>query len=142
MDNFNLDVVKNALEKGVAQAQELMQDPSKIDALLVQLEEKMKEVPVAGTTLASVPTMISMVKSYITKEYTEVSPKVIASMVGAFLYLLTGKDLINDKTPLIGHIDDIAVFALALNLVQPELEAYKAWRDARGQSPEEEEVQL
>ena len=142
MDNFNLDVVKNALEKGVAQAQELLQDPSKIDALLVQLEEKMKEVPVAGTTLASVPTMISMVKSYITKEYTEVSPKVIASMVGAFLYLLTGKDLINDKTPLIGHIDDIAVFALALNLVQPELEAYKAWRDARGESPSEEEVQL
>ena len=140
MDNFNLDVVKNALDKGIAQAQELMKDPSKIDALLVQLEDKLQEVPLAGTTLASVPTMVSMVKSYISKEYTEVSPKVIASMVGAFLYLITGKDLINDKTPLIGHIDDIAVFALALNLVQPELEAYKAWRDAKnGETPVSEE---
>ena len=74
--------------------------------------------------------MVSMVKSYITKEYTEVSPKVVASLVSAFLYLLTKKDLIRDDIPVQRYADDLAVVALAVKLNEPEIEAFKAWREA------------
>ncbi|MBQ7370853.1 MAG: DUF1232 domain-containing protein [Blautia sp.] len=140
MDNtFSLDKAKEILESGAREAQELIQDPSKVDELLAQLEEKLKEVPVAGTTLAEVPLLVSMVKGYITREYTEVSPKVIASIVSAFLYLVKKKDLIPDNIPVIGLADDIAVITLALKLVEPELNAFAKWR--AGEEPVEAEVE-
>jgi len=126
---INLEDAKNMVEKGVGEAQELLKNPSKIDDLLVQLEEKLKGVPVAGDLLSSVPLMISMVKSYVNGSYKEVSPKVIASLVAAFLYLIKGKDLIPDGIPLLGYADDIAVLGVALKICEPELKAYSAWRD-------------
>ena len=39
------------------------------------------------------------------------------------------KDLIPDYIPVIGIADDVAVLGIALKLVAPEVQAYKAWRD-------------
>ena len=86
-----------------------------------------------GSTLSDLPLMISMIKAWIKKEYTVVSPKVIACLVGAIIYLLKKKDLISDSIPVIGIVDDLAVMALALKLSEPELKAFAEWRDARNQ---------
>ena len=67
-NEFNLDKAKEVLDAGMNQAQELIQDPSKINDVLDQVQEKIKDIPVVGTDLANIPTMISMVKSYVTKE--------------------------------------------------------------------------
>ena len=136
--NITMDKAKELLESGIGEAQELMREPARINDLLRQLEEKLKTVPVAGTTLADIPLMISMVKCYITGEYKQVSPKVIASMVAAFLYLVKKKDLIPDNVPILGQVDDVAVIALALKLVEPELSAFAAWRDG-SDAPQETE---
>ena len=74
-----------------------------------------------------------MVKSWIKKEY-EVQPKVLVTVVAALLYLLKAKDLISDKIPVIGMTDDIAVLGLALKLIEPDLNAYRAWRDQARQA--------
>ncbi len=125
---FGLDQAKELLDKGMAEAQGIIQNPSRVDEILVQLEEKLKEVPAIGNTLADLPLMIAMVKAWIKKEYTEVSPKVIACLVGAFLYLIKKKDLIPDRIPVIGIADDLAVLGLALKMSEPELKAFSAWR--------------
>ena len=119
---------KELLEKGIAEAENLMKDTSKIDELLQSLELKLKEIPVAGDALSNVPLMAAMIKAYITKEYTEVSPKVIACMVGAFLYLVKKEDLIPDSLPVIGLADDIAVTALAFKACEEELNEFARWR--------------
>ena len=129
MMDFSLDRAKELLNKGTAEAQELITNPSKVDELLVQLEEKLKTVPAIGETLSDLPVMIAMVKAWIKKEYTVVSPKVIATLVGAVLYLLKKKDLIPDNIPIIGIADDLAVLGLALKLSEPELKAFAEWRD-------------
>ena len=126
---FSIETAKMLLDKGVAEAQELIRDPGKIGELLVQLENKLGEVPVIGETLSDLPVMISMIKGYITREYTEVSPKVIAILVGAIVYMVRKNDIIPDNIPVIGMADDIAVFGLALNLCKPELAAYKEFRN-------------
>ncbi len=126
--DFNMEKAQNLLDMGIGDAQELIQNPSKVDEILVQLEEKLKEVPAIGNTLSQVPLMIAMVKAWITKEYTEVSPKVIACLVGAILYLIKKKDLISDSIPVIGIADDLGVMALALKLSEPELKAFAEWR--------------
>ena len=73
--------------------------------------------------------MIAMVKGYITRQYTQVSGKVIATMIAAFIYLVKKKDLIPDNIPILGLVDDLAVLGVALKFCDPELKAYKAWRD-------------
>ena len=129
---FNLDQAQELLNKGIAEAQEIVQNPSKVDELLVQLEEKLKAVPAIGETLADVPVMIAMVKAWIRKEYTVVSPKVIACLVGAIIYLLKKRDLIPDSIPLIGIADDLGVMGLALKMSEPDLKAFAEWRANRG----------
>ena len=129
---LNLEQAQGFLNKGIKEAQELIGNPSQVDELLVQLEEKLKTVPAIGETLSDLPLMIAMVKAWITKEYTVVSPKVIASLVGAVLYLLKKKDLIPDSIPLIGIADDLAVMGLALKLSEPELKAFSQWREEQG----------
>ena len=96
------------------------------------LEEMLKAVPAIGETLADVPMMIAMVKAWIRKEYTVVSPKVIACLVGAIIYLLKKRDLIPDSIPLIGIADDLGVMGLALKMSEPELKAFAEWRANRG----------
>ena len=130
-EQLSVDQAREIIENGIAQAQELLSDPAKIEQLLQQLQEKLKELPAgAGEALSNIPLMAQMVKSYVTKEYSEVSPKVIASLVSAFLYLVTAKDLIRDDIPVLGIADDVAVIALAMKINENELAAYKQWREA------------
>ncbi|MBQ9663089.1 MAG: DUF1232 domain-containing protein [Oscillospiraceae bacterium] len=133
---MDLEKAKEALQAFTEQAEQLIRDPGKLEELLRQFEAKIKEIPVAGEALSRVPLMISMIRSYITREYTAVSPKVIASLVAAIIYLLKGKDLIPDDIPVVGYADDLAVFAAAFLIDEPELNAYAQWRAENGK-PEE-----
>ena len=131
---MDLDKAKEALNGFTAQAEEIIKNPQKLEELLQQLEAKMKDVPKAGDALSRIPLMISMVRSYITKEYTEISPKVIVSLVCAIIYLLKGKDVIPDNIPVVGYVDDLAVFAAAFMINEPELQAYTQWRTDHGKA--------
>lgn len=112
-------------------AKDMLSEEGKVEEILKKAEETLAAIPNVGDKAAKLPLMFSMIRSYITKEYTEVSPKVVASMVGAFIYLVSRKDLIPDKIPVLGLADDLGVLALALELNKPELDAYSAWRDNR-----------
>ena len=128
---FGMEQAQEALDRELKEAEEVVANPSRVDEILMQLEEKIKAVPVIGSTLSDLPLMIAMVKAWITKEYTVVSPKVIACLVGAILYLIRKKDLISDSIPLVGHVDDLAVMGLALKLSRKELQDFAQWREAR-----------
>ena len=125
---FGVERAQEVLDSEIAEAEEVLNNPSRVDDILLQLEEKLKTVPVIGSTLSDLPLMIAMVKAWIKKEYTVVSPKVIACLVGAALYLIKRKDLISDSIPIVGHIDDLAVMGLALKLSEKELQAFSEWR--------------
>ena len=138
--DISIEKAKSLLDGGIAEAQELIRDPSKVDDLLGQMEEKLRDVPAVGETLSDVTLMISMVKAWITREYSEVSPKVIATLVGAFLYLIRKKDIIPDNIPVVGIGDDLVVLGLALKLCEPELTAYKEFRDGKRQTAAAEDM--
>ena len=124
--------IEELLSEYSEKAKSLMSDEGKVEEVLSAAEERLKEIPTVGEKVAQLPLMFSMIRSYITKEYTEVSPKVVVSMVGAFLYLIKGKDLIPDKIPVLGLVDDVAVIALAFKLNENELNAYSQWRSDNG----------
>lgn len=125
---MDFEKAKDALAGLAGQAEELMKDTGKLEALLQGLEKKLQEVPTVGNALSRVPLMVSMIRSYITQEYTAVSPKVIVTLVAAIIYLLKGKDLIPDNIPVLGYADDLAIFGAAFVLDEAELSAYAKWR--------------
>ena len=132
MMEFGPEQAQEVLDREIEEAQGVMSSPSRVDGILMQLEEKLKAVPVIGSTLSDLPLMVAMIKAWVKKDYTVVSPKVIACLVGAVLYLIRKKDLISDSIPIIGHADDLAVMGLALKLSRKELQAFSEWRAAQG----------
>ena len=136
---FDLNQAKDIVTNGMNEAQELLQDSSKVDALLIALEERLKEIPVAGPVLANIPLTVSLVKSFIGKEYTEVPVRVIVTLVSSFIYIVKRKDLVPDYIPVVGYVDDVSVLGFALKFCEPELEAYRQWRDEKLQKQAEQE---
>lgn len=132
-EQFSAEWARGIIDEGVGKAKGIIDDPEQLNGLLQDVQEKLKGLPDTITNaFNNVPLMASMVKSYVTREYTEVSPKVIISLVSAFVYLVKQKDLIPDDIPVIGFADDLAVATIAMAINEPELKAYAAWREANG----------
>ena len=53
------------LDVATAEAEKIVSEPSKVDEILIQVENKLTEVPTVGETLADLPLMISMVKAWL-----------------------------------------------------------------------------
>lgn len=129
-EQFDAEWARSIIEDGVEKAQNLMDNPEQLSGLLDSLQEKLAGLPDSiATALSNVPLMASMVKSYVTREYTEVSPKVIISLISAFVYLVKQKDLIPDDIPIVGFADDVAVATIAMAINESELKAYALWRE-------------
>ena len=127
---FSAEWARGIIDGGIQKAQGIIDDPSQIDSLLQQLQDKLQTVPgTVANAFGNVPLMAQMVKSYVTREYTEVSPKVVISLVSAFLYLVKKDDLIPDNVPILGMADDVAVAAIAMAINEPELKAFAQWRE-------------
>ena len=132
MENkFDAAQAMDALKGQFAEAEALLKDGDKLEQLLQKAEEALKGIPTVGEKLADLPVMISLVKSYIKKEYDAVPVGSLVAIVGAFLYLLSRRDVLPDNIPLLGFADDIAVMAVCLNFVEKDLKAYEAWRAAK-----------
>ena len=82
---IDVEKAKEILNSLTSQAQELLKNTSKLEEVLQQMEQKLKEIPKVGDALSRVPLMISMIRSYITKEYSVGAPKVIITLIAMFL---------------------------------------------------------
>lgn len=124
--------VEEAYESGKKEAEKILKDPDKMELFLQRLEQKLDDIPVVGEHLSMVPVMVSMIKSYVAKEYTDVPTQTIVAMIAALLYLISPKDIISDKIPVLGLLDDIAVLALAWRYTVGEADKYQIWRREQG----------
>ena len=70
----------------------------------------------------------SLFKDYFNGNYKDVPWTTIAAIGGSLLYVISPFDLIPDFIPVIGYLDDAAVFAFCLNFIGKDLEKYRKWR--------------
>ena len=75
--------------------------------------------------------LMSMVKDYVTGAYREVPYWAIGAAAFALAYVFSPVDLILDIIPGVGFLDDAAVLAMCLKLLDTELNRYKAWKKTR-----------
>ena len=60
---MDFEKAKEALAGLTGQAEDLIRDTGKLEALLQELEQKLQKFPTVGTALSKVPLMISMIRS-------------------------------------------------------------------------------
>lgn len=132
VNDFDNKKAEEVLKKGYKKAEKLLEDEDKVERFLQRLEKKLKKVPVAGEKLAVVPIMVSLVRSYIKKEYTDIPIGTIIAILSALIYFVSPIDIIPDSIPVIGYFDDAAVVAACWNFVESDVEEYNKWRKENG----------
>lgn len=120
---------KEELEKGYSEAEEMLADKDKLERFIQRLEKKLKSVPVVGDKLADIAIMVSLVKSYIKKEYTDIPIGSIIAILSALIYFVSPIDIVPDSIPILGYIDDAAVIAVCWKFVESDIEEYNKWRE-------------
>ena len=75
--------------------------------------------------------LIAIVKDYWAGVYRQVPYGTIAAIVFSLIYVLNPFDLVPDVLPIIGEIDDAAVVAACLLLVEQDLIKYQAWKQSQ-----------
>ena len=122
--------VKEEYEKGFKEAEKLLNNPDKLEKILQKIERKLKVLPVVGNTFSIVPAMISLVRSYVKKEYTEIPLGSIVGIISALIYILSPIDLVPDAVPVAGYIDDTAILLACLKAgAEDDIKDYQKWRD-------------
>lgn len=128
MAGMNFDSAKNIINGGLSEAQELLNDKNKVNDLVTKVENLIKKIPLVGNNLSGIPTMISMLKCYITKEYQGTSLKTIAIIVSAFIYIVKENDIISDKKGIVGYVDDLVVANVAMKMIKGDLDKFRQWK--------------
>ena len=72
--------------------------------------------------------MLGMLTDYRKGIYSKVPWFTIATIAFGFLYILNPFDIVPDFIPLIGYIDDLAVFTFGLRFIETDLHNYLDWK--------------
>lgn len=133
-NKFSEEDISEALKSVSKEAEVMLQDEDKVEHSLQRLEKKLQKIPAIGNQLADITTLISLIRSYIRKEYREIPFGSIVSIFGGLLYFLSPVDLVPDVIPVFGYLDDIAVIKLVMTMVNDDVEEYKIWREKNGKN--------
>ena len=133
MENkFTDEMLESQISKNTKEAEELLKDEDRMERFLQRLEREPEEVPVVGKQLSNIPMLVSLVRSYIRKDYRDVPLGSIIAIVSALIYFLSPIDLLPDSIPVLGYVDDAAVFAFVWKMVADDIEEYRKWQEANG----------
>jgi Uncharacterized conserved protein len=79
---------------------------------------------------AYLQTMLRLIRAYIRGEYHEVSDDALLWIIAALKYLVDPFDLIPDKTPFLGFVDDANVVELVKEKTRRTLDDFMNWETA------------
>lgn len=122
---------KRALEeiqKRFKKAEALLKDDVRMESFLEKIEKKIKWIPFLAQEFKNIPTMVSMVRSYLRGNYTKIPKRTILAIVSALIYFLSPIDVVPDWIPLLGQLDDAIIIASCWNLVNKDVEDYRQWK--------------
>ena len=122
----------NSLNENKEKAKAYLNDDEKMEKLFRDFEDKLKLIPKIGNRASDIAVLLSLVRAYIKKQYTDVSPSTVMLAVAGLIYVVTPVDLIPDYILGPGLLDDAAVIGIVLQAIQMDLNKYKKWQVANG----------
>ena len=124
---------KLAIEK-FRQSAENLSEADILDTLKgskIKIDRLRHKVPsVLENMWEKIKLMYRALRAYYKKEYREIPWGTISAMAAALLYFLSPIDVIVDFIPVLGYVDDAAVIAFSLKLVDSDIKKFEAWEKA------------
>jgi uncharacterized membrane protein YkvA (DUF1232 family) len=106
--------------------------PSDVDKVVAKSEEiksRFRSGGPLGRFVDDGRLLVSMVKDYWSRSYRQMPYATAGAAVVALLYVLNPLDFVPDVLPLIGQVDDAAVIAACLVLIEQDLYKYRQWKE-------------
>lgn len=123
--------VKEQIDKFSEKAKQIIDNPEKVSAVLekaISLCDDLGQVRFIGKYFRDISLICSMINDYILKRYTKVPTATVITLLAAVLYFISPIDIIPDFIPLIGHLDDMVVFAFVQDAAKIDLKKYEKWK--------------
>ncbi|HFI0944327.1 TPA: YkvA family protein [Streptococcus suis] len=109
-------------------AEVLLSDQGKLEHFLQDIEKKLARLPFGGDKFSAIPGMISMVRSYVRREYTTLPKGAILATIGALIYFFSPLDALPDFLFGPGLLDDAFVLNACLKLVKSDVDDFRNWQ--------------
>lgn len=128
---FTNEEVRDALFENEQKAEEILKDKQKTQKTLGKAKKlllKLRNMPVIGKIVDDIAETIEMIKDSVSGKYT-LPTRVLVSALGGIIYIVSPIDIIPDIIPVVGWLDDAAVFMLVLETgLSLELNKYRKWK--------------
>ena len=121
---MTVETAEKELEKGLESARETVHDELKMERFLGGLETKIDCVPVTEEILGKISILVSLVKDYHDKKYSDIPEESIVMGVSALMYFVSSSDGVPDNIPFVGYIDDMVVIDACMNKISQDIEKY------------------
>ena len=121
---MTVETAEKELEKGLESARETVHDELKMERFLGGLETKIDCVPVTEEILGKISILVSLVKDYHDKKYSDIPEESIVMGVSALMYFVSSSDGVPDIIPFVGYIDDMVVIDACMNKISQDIEKY------------------
>ena len=103
--------------------------PEDLDRVLADEKKVREKARNLKGFLAEFKLLLSLLQDYRAGRYRNVPWRFIAAVVFALVYLIAPVDVIPDVLPLVGYVDDTAVFGLLLAGFKSDIGAYRRWKE-------------
>jgi uncharacterized membrane protein YkvA (DUF1232 family) len=122
-----------AFRRATADAEDYVGDPKRLGTLVGDAVGKINVIPRGpfGETWPYLLAMVRVIRDYQRGEYRDIAGPKLLIIIAAIIYFVSPFDVIPDWIPVLGHIDDAFVVALALKSVRNDLDTFMAWETAR-----------
>ena len=124
--------LKKALNENKEKAKAFLDDDDKMETLFQEFEKKLKLIPKIGKRASDIAVLLSMLRAYIKKQYTEVSKATILAAIAGLIYVVNPMDVVPEYILGVGVLDDAAVVGIILQAMHMDLNKYKKWQKANG----------
>ena len=129
---YNERKLKKALNENKEKAKAFLDDDEKMETLFQEFEKKLRLIPKIGKRASDVAVLLSMLRAYIKKQYTDVSIATILAAVAGLIYVVNPMDIVPEYILGVGVLDDAAIVGIILQAMHMDLNKYKKWQKANG----------
>lgn len=127
MVSFNLEDMKAKVKNGAAKVTDA--DFNKVIEKSEEIKQKIQSGGPLDKYIDDIKILIAMVKDYKNGIYKEIPYFSIAAIVFSLLYIFNPFDILPDVIPILGLLDDAAVMAASLQLIEQDIYNYKKWKE-------------
>ena len=133
-EKLSKEKIREQINKFSEKAKKIIDNPEKVISVLDKAQslcDDLSHIRLVGKYFKDISLVCSMINDYICKRYTRVPMATVITLLAAVLYFISPIDLIPDFLPLIGHLDDMIVFAFVQDAAKVDLKKYEKWKNEK-----------